>query len=655
MSPDDLGPGAPPATPLPNAGALEHILGQQADAAIRAGADPASVTDRLGQMVRVARLSPALTAHANDALAQGADPAAVAGRLWTITQSGHTETSTLQGESRTGNLARRIATENQQDADLANVRSLPEAAGEALAATGANLARGIPGMEAVEAGARAWARTGLSKLGIGQGESYTDALNDIRGATGKIPTALRVSEQIAGSIPTAAVLPGGPVAGGAAYGAANEILNASPESVGERLGRTAAGAGLGAAGGLVMKGAGALAQKTGLTDAIGKVLRARMAPAAVNDVGQAVGTTGAANKLVGARQAVLDAIPESEQSAAGKMLQTITANKAKATELYNAARAVPAEDIQTPEIQRLVRDVRLQPFFQEARAASYGGALGPTAGAPVDLPSPEEVHLVKQTLRGIASGRVQYPGVSGQEARNLSGKVSELTDALHDASDEWAQADAFYAQAKNGERAFQKAYSVPVTPGEQALNPDKLKTPEALQAWAQRAAGTPVGTARAEGVRLGAAGRLAQAVRGTPLTQLADKGFGGVLDASNEAAGKVRSLAFQRPDDAEALQAALTAARPARPVTSGVHPYAEGGGGPVRLFGRLRAAGNPLQTAQGRALLDQIGTKLNTDAGRRQAIANAIAAKRGRGVLDLLTRGAVAGLGAGATSPEREP
>lgn len=157
-------------------------------------------------------------------------------------------------EYASGALGARMAGANARDAaNLADEQgsdapsSTLGAFGQSLAATGANIAQGIPGMEAVEAGARSGVRSLASKVGIGQPQSYREALSDIQGATNKIPTPLRVGEKIAGALPVAALLPASPALSGAIVGGADEALGANPdESLTERGVRTAAGAATGA-------------------------------------------------------------------------------------------------------------------------------------------------------------------------------------------------------------------------------------------------------------------------------------------------------------------------------------------------------------------------------------------------------------------------
>lgn len=124
-----------------------------------------------------------------------------------------------------------------------------EVIGRAAAGNLANIAQGLPGMRAVQAGARAAVR----------GQPYREALSDIDAATNAIPAPLRIAERMAGAAPLAALLPASTVAqaakSGAALGAADQALDANPDlSLGERAAHTATGAAIGGATGAALAG-----------------------------------------------------------------------------------------------------------------------------------------------------------------------------------------------------------------------------------------------------------------------------------------------------------------------------------------------------------------------------------------------------------------
>lgn len=103
--------------------------------------------------------------------------------------------------------------------------------GTSALATAANVSRDIPGVEAAQAGARSLVR----------GQSYREALGDIRGATNALPAAIGIPTRMAGGAMAAAVSPGSTLARQAmSYGAASGLTEANPDvGVGGRVGRAA--------------------------------------------------------------------------------------------------------------------------------------------------------------------------------------------------------------------------------------------------------------------------------------------------------------------------------------------------------------------------------------------------------------------------------
>ncbi len=177
-----------------------------------------------------------------------------------------------------GLLGPRMARENTNDAEAAALEdpgtsgSTAGAFGRSLAATGANIAQGIPGMEAAQAGVRSVVRR----------QPYREALTDIQGQTGKIPGVLRVGEKIAGAVPLAAMLPANPVISGAVIGGADQALNADPDvGLGARAIRTPIGATVGAAIGGVADAAITAGRSALVPKVANQLIDARAARAAV--------------------------------------------------------------------------------------------------------------------------------------------------------------------------------------------------------------------------------------------------------------------------------------------------------------------------------------------------------------------------------------
>jgi hypothetical protein len=642
-------------------------------------------------------------------------------------------------EFKSGALQKRMAGANARDMENAAEDTDPSLhIGEALTATGANLAQGIPGAEAAQAGARSVVR----------GEPYTQALGEIRGSVKKIPGALGTAERIAGAAPLAKMLPGGVIAGGAALGAADAGLAADEESPSKRAFNTALGAATGAGTGALLKGAGNLAQRTGLTDVMSSGLSKLGGKA--EQVAQAIGTSGAANKLLQVRQALLDPLQGSEQSAAKTMLDHVNATKAQAKALYDKATqdvtavtsprvralssdpivqralqwagrvyesrggAIPQEVVQAavpaqPAIPKLLEGtVEAPPLLPTPPKPSLREALSqfdqrkgivvartegtveqqmarqaldrhlaegslpsppPNVMAPIhtaalpapraaipaqpevtaDLPNPEILALAKRSLRQLVERGIGGPGVSQEEALTVLPKLNALTDELHAASPDWKQADAFYAQAKNFETAYQKAFGAQQKVTSGGLDPSKLKSPDAINAWVGKAAGTPVGAARAAGQQAGAAGRLGDALKGAPLgedIQSTLTGANGVFQPSPAAAG-IRRMAFPSNGAAEEFTGLL-----GKTLRAGQEQSATFGpvSASLKKPWQLLTAQNPLATPKGTELRTTIAGQL-ADPQKAQVIKAILdRSTQGRELLDLIQRGGLAGANAAAIS-----
>lgn len=629
-------------------------------------------------------------------------------------------------------VAQRMAAANRRDQEnLSDEQASQPGYLERFATHILNAGQGIPGVEALEAGAGA-----LGSRFTGHPMGYRESLQTLRGATGQIPTAERVGEQVVGALPATPFLPAGAIKGGAAYGALQEALSATPNTPLERGVETGLGAGLGALSGAAGKAVGKAAQKVGLTDAIGRGLRRTAEgpfggasaldlanvptsrPGGLADLGEAIGTQGAANQVLDARQQILDRLQGSEKSAAQTMADHIDAYKAHANDFYAKAREANPLLMADPKIEPLVRHADLQPFFEEARAVTRNGAnLTPgttevprmaagvpfeppevPSGAPTslrealaafkdrsvvaaqrnqgttmqqiargalerraaeaslpsvtnlqsatlqepvaaiaqtDVPTPEEVSLVKRTLDAIANRKIQQPGMSPLQARQLANQADALRDALHTASPEWRDADAYYSQAKNFETAFQKAFGVQGRVTESGLKPGKLKSPEAIDAYVSRASG-PLQDVRRAGQAAGAASKIAEQVRNTPVGATPGEGLAGVLNPFSPSAAAQRAPAFQTPEDAVSFAQLLGRLAP---DAGGGQPHAYLSTGLHGLHVAERAQGSgPLDTQAGRELRAALSAKLATDAGRRELLQQVIAARAGGRILNPLTK-----------------
>jgi hypothetical protein len=150
----------------------------------------------------------------------------------------------------------------------------PEEASYSQKALGgiASLARDIPGVEALQAGARSVVRR----------QPYSEALSDIRGAEDAAPSAVRNYNRIAGSLPAIMATPGGAVLQGARFGAVKGLLGAEPATLEERTHDAARegaiGAVAGKAGQFLVNTA-----RTGISRTLGKIAERRDAQIAARD------------------------------------------------------------------------------------------------------------------------------------------------------------------------------------------------------------------------------------------------------------------------------------------------------------------------------------------------------------------------------------
>jgi len=182
--------------------------------------------------------------------------------------------ATRQAEYQSGRLGRRMERLNTNDREMADAEIAAERNTSGLRGAGIRglgaitaLGRDIPGVEALQAGARAGASTLGERLGLPvEGQSYGEALGDIRSAQAEVNPVSRVGLRMIGGGLAAGALPGSQAAQGAKYGGLLNLLDAEPDKTfGERLLTGAVGAGLGGAFGKV-------------TDVGGTMFRARRNP-----------------------------------------------------------------------------------------------------------------------------------------------------------------------------------------------------------------------------------------------------------------------------------------------------------------------------------------------------------------------------------------
>lgn len=219
----------------------------------------------------------------------------------------------FHAEYKSGALAKRMADANARDAaNLADEQSANgETALDPIASHLANLASGIPGVEAAQAFVRSKAR----------GEPYAQSLTDLRESAKTINPVARYGEKMLGAAPLAALLPGSPAIQGAILGGADQALAADPESLGRRAFNTAAGAGVGAAVGKLVD-VGTSAVKAGFAKNPQANILARQADRAAS-AAKLYGAAQTEGEMNGANTAVRQFIQEPEVASRIEALQAL--------------------------------------------------------------------------------------------------------------------------------------------------------------------------------------------------------------------------------------------------------------------------------------------------------------------------------------------
>lgn len=363
--------------------------------------------------------------------------------------------SDLHAEYRSGRLAKRLQRENtnEREATEAEQVSLPRAFAQSAAATGANLAQGIPGMEA----AQAYIMSKTERV------PYRDALGTLRGETNKIPTALKYGERIAGALPLASILPGSAVASGAIVGGADQALSADPDmSLTERGFRTVAGA----AGGAVLGK---------VTDAATTGLKAAF-------------TRNPASTLL-ARQAE---------------------RAASARKLYGAALQEGRNNGTSTEVQAFVKEPMIADIVDGLRQTDEFANTAADAPEMLDAIYKTLSDQAGKAKRGLDAltpaaanqGRFRLSDIRGKQQRLLGTMEAPTSSSVSGSMPSYPKAVQDFAQRTREIEAIQKGYDALRGSLSDNLPTAKnltRKTPEAFAEWAAKATPEEVQAAR-EGV-----------------------------------------------------------------------------------------------------------------------------------------------------------
>lgn len=374
-------------------------------------------------------------------------------------------------EFKSGALEKRMQGANDRDMASATdpdqeAVSGPMALVHSAAATGANLAQGIPGMEAVQAGARKLIRR----------QPYGEALSDIRGSVNKIQAPLRAGERIAGALPLTKFLPANPVTAGAVLGGADAALSADPDKdLEDRAGGAAMGAVAGAA-------------------------------------------TGKAAEFLGTGTRTLLA-----KNPATNLLQRQAARAASAKQLYGAAlkegqgktgTAAVQKFLAEPDIAEMVSELKqTRPFQQtpedspEMLDAVYKTLSDRAAGAKrgLDAVTPSRPNIGRFRLKDTRAAQNDLLDAASGGA-SMPGPMPTYRTAVQD-----------YADRSGGIDAVRRGYDAVRTGIKKTLPTAKnltRTTPEAAEEW-----GTGITPQNADDAAQGVLGATKMAVKSAPLTE----------------------------------------------------------------------------------------------------------------------------------------
>jgi hypothetical protein len=369
-------------------------------------------------------------------------------------------------EYRSGALAKRMQGANQRDAaNLADEQASQPGYLERAATHVLNAGQGIPGVEAVEAGAGA-----LGSQLTSQPQTYRQSLGTLRGATGQIGGKTAAGERILGSTALLPFLAASPVLAGAELGGADQALSANPdESLTGRAGRTA----LGAAGGAL---AGKAAQSL--------VTGARLLP------------LGAATRVLNRYTGGL--VPEvpTVQTAAANLLSRQADRAASASRLYGQAIAEGQGKSGTAAVKQFLAEPDIADIVDElSQTRQFQG---------VAKDSPELLDAVYKTLsdrsaqlkKGLDAVTPNRPNIGRFRLQDTKAAQGELLDALGGGTTmpgpmpTYPKAVADFAQRSGDMQGVQRGYDALRT-GMSSTLPRAANltrtTPEALTDWAQNA------------------------------------------------------------------------------------------------------------------------------------------------------------------------
>lgn len=350
------------------------------------------------------------------------------------------KTAARQEEFRSGRLERRHARENANDQEAlalaqeqnpGGLRGMVQRIPSAIAA----VTKDIPGAEAAQAGVRSFAR----------GQSYEDALGDVRAGYEGLNKAARVPLRVVGGGIGAAALPiASPAVAGATYGGLMNLLDADPQTTGQRALNTGIGATVG----------GALGK---IGDVATTAIRGRMAPR-IQDT-----------------MARLDA-----------------ARAAKAAPLYDEALTQGVGNTSTPEIQALLQEPDIAPIVDQLLQTRNFRGLAPDDPIVLDAVYKALSDQSKTIGKQLAAADPSKPNIGRFAAENIAGAKSQFLDAvsggLNAPMPAYRPAVQAFAEGSRAIDAAKRGYQAMRTASSAGGAPDALlrNSPDALNAFLGR-------------------------------------------------------------------------------------------------------------------------------------------------------------------------
>jgi hypothetical protein len=417
---------------------LEMVLAKAANDAIAQGRDPKGVSDLLTAHIRYARQNPQLRQQAEAALREGRDPMGVATVF--AQQVAADPMAKIHEAYQAGTLQRDIARKNA--ADVAEARAAGE--GDTYASRlGSMMERGLG---TVVGNAPATALTyGISRLPGHQPLSRAEAAAQVAGEVEEAgQNAPGVNLPFGLGRVTLADLPaamaGYKAAGsllgtkdmrviGAVMEGGKRLIAPEEESVGSRALGTVGHAVAGASVPMALQGAGRIVQnigqRTGATDMLGKLASA----IGLDRVAENIGTKGAVNELLRARQTLMDKLGVTGETADQYLDAMVKRGQAVTAPAYAAA-------------EQRAGQVEAAP----ARAAQKLSDLWESTKVKL-LPAPAVEAPSTGQYQGPLHGSIGYEGsdllddvMHRMEAQRQS-PVAALSDAISDAKGRYGLRD----------------------------------------------------------------------------------------------------------------------------------------------------------------------------------------------------------------------